>query len=135
MTLTRKDLWLLGLGAAALTAVALWAANFAGTGNGGIPEYAITLGGSVLVAGALFGWVIPRSERPARAGVLAGVAALASVAVFWTGLPFVLGPAAAALGLRGRTQGGPRGQVLAAVVTGALATLAGLAVLVADLAS
>ena len=48
----------------------------------------------------LFGRVLPGAANPARAGwILAGLA-LASCVVFWSGLPFALGFAAAYCGAR-----------------------------------
>jgi hypothetical protein len=135
MTLTRQNIMGIGLAAAVLTAVALAAANFVGTepgANGGGIEYAVTLGGSLILALAIFGWVIPRSEHPARAGLVTGVIGVLSLAAFWSGLPYVLGPAAIALGLLGRARMETRTQGAVAVVLGALATVGGLAALVAD---
>jgi hypothetical protein len=133
--LSRNDIMLGGLGAAILAAVALAVANFGGSGgNGGAPEYAVTLACSLAVAAALFGWVIPRSERPARAGLIAGLLGALALPVFWTGLPFVLGPAAVALGLLGRVRPEARGQATVALALGAFVTVAGVAGLVLDLA-
>ena len=39
----------------------------------------------------LFGRVLPAAANPARAGWILAVLALASVLVFWSGLPFALG--------------------------------------------
>lgn len=135
MTLSRQNITGIGLAAAALTTVALAVANFVGTepgDNGGGGEYAVTLGGSLLLAFALFGWVIPRTDRPARAGLIVGLLAILSLAAFWSGLPYVLGPAAIALGLLGRARTESRTQATLAVVFGALATIAGLATIVLD---
>jgi hypothetical protein len=132
MILSRQTIQLAGLAAAALTAVLLAVANFAGsTENGGGAAYAVTLGFSLVLAAVLFGLAIPRIERPARAGLIAGVLALLSVAVFWSGLPFVLGPAAVVLGLLGRARD-ERAAGTVAVALGALATVGGIAALVAD---
>ena len=38
--------------------------------NGGGMTYAVTLGGSIVLALVLFGWLIPRTERPGRAGLV-----------------------------------------------------------------
>jgi len=116
-----------------LTAVALAVANFVGSGdNGGGTEYALTLGGSLLLALALFGWVIPRTDRPARTGLIVGLLATLSLAAFWSGLPYVLGPAAIVLGLLGRTTSKSGAQGTIAVVLGVVATIAGLAAIVLD---
>ncbi len=133
MTLAQKDITLIGVAAAAFAAVALAAANFSGTEeNGGGLEYAITLGASLLVALALFGWGIPRAERPARSGLIVGLVAVLSLAAFWSGLPYVLGPAAVVLGLRGRTRSDGGMQATAAIVLGALAVIGGIAAVVLD---
>ncbi len=134
MTLSRQTIVGTGIGAAILTAAALAAANFIGDAgdNGGGPEYAITLAVSLLVAVGLFGWVIPRITRPARVGLVVGVVALLSVAAYWTGLPFVLGPAAIVLGQLGRARSETRMPATIAVVLGVLATAGAIAALVAD---
>jgi hypothetical protein len=135
MILSRQHITMTGLAAAALTAVALAAANFISTEsseNGGGIEYAVTLGGSLVLALVLFGWVIPRIDRPARAGLVVGLIAVLSLAAFWSGLPYVLGPAAVVLGLLGRSHAEDRAQATTAVVLGALATVAALAAVVLD---
>ena len=133
MTQARLNLPAVGIGAAALTAGALAIANFTGDGdNGGAGPYAVTLAVSLAVAAALFGWAIPRIERPGRAGVIAGALGLLSLAAFWSGLPYVLGPAAIALGLLGRARALERTAATTAIVLGALATIGGVAVLIAD---
>jgi hypothetical protein len=134
MTLSRQTIVGFGIGAAISTAVALAAANFMGDAgeNGGGPEYAITLAVSLLVAVGLFGWVIPRTERPAKVGLVVGVIAVLSIAAFWTGLPYVLGPAAVVLGQLGRGRSETRVPGTIAVVLGVLATAGALAALIAD---
>jgi hypothetical protein len=135
MTLSRQNINGIGLAAAVLTALALAAANFTGTGdNGGGVEYAGTLAVSILVALAIFGWVIPRSDRPARTGLVVGLLAVLSMAAFWSGLPFVLGPAAIVLGVLGRARSASRAQGTVAIVLGSLATVGGLVAIVLDLA-
>jgi hypothetical protein len=133
LTVTRQTLTAAGVAAAALAAAALAAANFVSEGeNGGAGPYAVTLAISLLVAAATFGWAIPRSGRPGRDGVVAGVFALLSLPVYWTGLPYVLGPAALVLGLIGRSRPQSRGAGTAAAVLGALATLAAIAAVIGD---
>ena len=137
MNLSRQTVLGAGIAAAALTAAALTVANFVKTepgSNGGAPEYAVTLAVSLLVALALFGWAIPRIARPAHTGLVVGVIALLSVAAFWTGLPYVLGPAAIVLGLRGRARAETRTPATISVVLGTLATAGAIAAVVLDLA-
>jgi hypothetical protein len=133
MTRSRPNLPATGIAAAALTAGALAIANFTGDGdNGGVGPYAVTLVISLAVAAALFGWAIPRLEHPGRAGVIAGAVGLLSLAAYWSGLPYVLGPAAITLGLLSRSRAEERGAGTAAVVLGVLATVGGIAAVIAD---
>ena len=128
MFLTRQTVLGVGIGSAALAAVALAAANFAGASgeNGGAGPYAVTLVVSIAVAVGMFGWAIPRSEHPGRTGLAVAVLALLSVPFYWLGLPYVLGPAAAVLGLLGRARSDNARAATAAVLLGALATIAGV---------
>jgi hypothetical protein len=134
MTLSRQTIVGTGIVAAVLTAAALAAANFLGDAgeNGGGPAYAVTLAVSLLVAVGLFGWVIPRTTRPARVGLVVGVVALLLIAAYWTGLPYVLGPAAIVLGQLGRASSETRTPATIAVVLGALATAGGIAAVIGD---
>ena len=135
MTLSRQQVFGVGLGAAVLAAIALAGANFVSTAsdeNGGAFAYASMLALSVGVALVLFGWAIPRIERPARAGLVVGLVGLLSLPVFWSGLPYVLGPAAIVLGLLGRARAGSRTSGTVAVVLGVLATVGGVAAVLID---
>lgn len=135
MTLSRQSIYGVGALAAALTAAALAVANFVSTEpgeNGGAAAYAVTLAISLVVVAAVFGWAIPRTERPAHVGLVVGALGLLSVAAFWSGLPYVLGPAAIVLGLLGRARPGRRTPATVAVVLGALATTAAIAAVVLD---
>jgi hypothetical protein len=135
MTLSRQAIHGAGMLAVALAAAALAVANFVSTEpgeNGGGVAYTVTLGISLIVAAGVFGWAIPRSERPAHVGLVVGAIGLLSVAAFWSGLPYVLGPAAVVLGLLGRTRQGQRRAGSVAVVLGALTTAAAIAAVVLD---
>jgi hypothetical protein len=132
MTLSRQNILAAGLGAAFLTTVALAAANFLGDGeNGGSGPYVVTLAFALLVGAVLFGWAIPRIERPARMGLIVGAIGVLSIAAFWTGLPFVLGPAAIVLGLLSRARAEGKAGMVAALL-GVLATVGGIAAVIAD---
>jgi hypothetical protein len=92
----------------------------------------------VTAIGAYLFWrFVPRvksapgpGNRPARDGLIASGIGLLSVAVFWTGFPFVLGAAGFVLGRLGEqrsAEAGGRGLAIAAMVVGALAfALAGV---------
>ena len=100
-----------------VAAAALAAANFTGDGsNGGAGAYAFGLAIVAVLALVLFGRVLPGVANPARAGwILAGLA-LASCVVFWSGLPFVLGFAAAYCGARAGRAGPAATGLLAVAV-------------------
>ena len=135
MSLSRQAIHGAGVLAAALAAVALAVANFVSTEpgeNGGATAYAVTLAVSLLVAAGVFGWAIPRTERPGHVGLAVGAIGLLSVAAFWSGLPYVLSPAAIVLGLLGRSRPGQRTPATVAVVLGALTTAAAIAAVVLD---
>ena len=135
MSLSRQAVHGAGVLAAALAAVALAVANFVSTEpgeNGGGAAYAATLGISLLLAAAVFGWAIPRTERPGQVGLAVGALGLLSVAAFWSGLPYVLGPAAIVLGLLGRARPGQQTPATIAVVLGALTTAAAVAAVIID---
>ena len=132
MTFTRNTTLAIGFAASALTALLLAVANFGAGENGGAGPYAVTLGVCLVVAAALFGWAIPRIERPGRAGAIVGVLAVLSIAAFWSGLPYVLGPAALVLGIAGRARPSSAAVSTVAIVLGALATAGGIAALVFD---
>jgi hypothetical protein len=134
VNLTRHNVLGIGLAASLLAALGLAAANFLGEDgeNGGVGPYVVTLAVSIVVAAVVFGWAIPRTERPGRAGIISGALALLAVAAYWTGIPYVLGPAAIALGLMGRARPDSRASGTVAVVLGVLATLAAVAAVVGD---
>ena len=135
MSLSRQAIHGAGVLAVALAAVALAVANFVSTEpgeSGGGAAYAATLAISLLVAAAVFGWAIPRTERPGHVGLAVGAIGLLSVAAFWSGLPYVLGPAAIVLGLLGRSRPGQRTPGTVAVALGALTTAAAIAAVVLD---
>ena len=84
-----------------VAAAALAVANFTGEGSsGGAGAYAFGLGLVAVLALVLFGRVLPGAAHPERAGWILAALALASCVVFWSGLPFVLGFAAAYCGAR-----------------------------------
>jgi hypothetical protein len=54
----------------------------------------------ILVAAALvFGVILPRFVKSARAGLILAIVGLLTIAVFWTGLPTILGIAATKAGI------------------------------------
>ena len=83
---------------------------------------------SLLVCAALAAWLflklVPDAKDPAKAGLILGIISVLSLIVFWSGLPVVLGAAAAALGLRAGSA--TMGRV--ALVLGAIAFVLGVVV-------
>ena len=91
---------------------------------------------SAVVAGGVFGLVLPRAMReesaPRRALTLAILGLLLIVPAFWSGLPMVLGSAGALLGYAGRNAtSGAKGSVTAFVI-GLLAVVGYLTTYVGD---
>jgi hypothetical protein len=104
--------------AIALGAVAV--ANFAGSGdNGGAGPFAICAVVTLAVGALVFGRVVPRAKqgsRPGRAAIILAVLSVVCLAVFWSGVPQVLAPAAIVAGLaRPRTGESTAAVVLASV--------------------
>ncbi len=96
------------------------------------------VGFALVMAGIVFGLVVPwaekrsqapRTNRPAKAGLVASILGLLTVVAFWSGLPVILGGAGVALGLAGReraAEAGRRRLAVAAIIVGALAVLLGV---------
>ena len=95
------------------------------------------------ITAAVFTWVVGRSmSKPdeenssARAGLVASILGVVTVAAFWSGLPIVLGSAGVLLGYeaRNRAERGARrgGMALAALIIGIVAIAAGVAASVAE---
>lgn len=85
----------------------------------------------------VFGFLVPRALRresaPGPALGLSIPALLLVVPAFWSGLPLVLGVGGLLVGNAGRTARTGSGRCIAAVVVGALAVLAYIAIYVGDL--
>ena len=102
-----------------LVIVATAVANFAGSGESGGPaEYAVGLGVCAAVAAWLFGRALPSAADPGRAAWILAAVAVLTLAVFWSGLPIVLG--------MGAVYAGTRAGRAAPAVIGALAIVAGV---------
>lgn len=100
-------------------------------------EFLIVLGFIAVAAAVVFGWIVPRGFRREAAGATAlalSVLGLLTIAVFWSGLPPILAAGGLVLGWAGRNA--QRGTFLcrAAVVVGALAIAADIAVYIQDMA-
>ncbi len=124
------------IGAAALAAYAVLG------GPESNPDQVRTLpyvvGFALVMAGIVFGLVVPwaekrsqapRTNRPAKAGLVVSILGLLTVVAFWSGLPVILGGAGVALGLAGReraAEAGRRRLAVAAIIVGALAVLLGV---------
>ncbi len=85
-----------------ITTGALAFANFGGAPaeDGGLAPYVVSVGVCAIVAAILFARVLPGAAHPARAAWILAALALATCAVFWSGLPIVLGMGAVYSGLR-----------------------------------
>jgi hypothetical protein len=81
---------------------------------------------SLALMAFFMGRLVPRvraAGRAAKGGLVLGILAFLSVAVFWLALPFALGAPALALGLEARGAGTDRGRATAAAVLGGIAIL------------
>jgi hypothetical protein len=92
-----------------------------------------------LIAAALLLRFVPATEAetdgnaPARRSLVLGVIALVTVAVFWTGLPIVVGIPALVLGAEGRARAGTYGhggEATAGALLGGVAALAAAVILI-----
>src|SRR4051812_36896921 len=95
------------LGSLAVGVVALAFGNFTGDGEeGGVVPFIVTALLMVVVTAVVWNFlVVPRVDGPrtaAVAGIVLGALAVLFAFVYWTGLPFALGPAAIALGILAR---------------------------------
>ena len=125
------------LGTAA-AAIGLNALGVYGDGTGGeasTSEFLVITGVIVVASALVFGLLVPRLVDSTKAGgvglVLAFFAAL-FVPVFWSGLTPALAVGAILLGLGARRTGSRTGLGTAAVVIGALAGLADVAIYIGD---
>ena len=96
------------IAASGLTVYAAYGDSHAGSSQrSAVP---VLVGIVLVVAAAVFGLLVPRllnairnvSPRAARGATVCGVAAFVSMVAFWSGVPLVLGAAAALLGADGR---------------------------------
>ena len=67
--------------------------------------FLVASGIAICVAFVLFWGIVPRITRPGLGGLIIGIVAVVSLAVFWLGLPSPLAGAAAVLGLAARESG------------------------------
>jgi hypothetical protein len=88
----------------------------------------VVLAVAVFAAVGPYAWRGPRN-RPALAGLVAGVVAVLGVVAYWMSVPIIAGGLAATLGVEGlrRADQGRRRMATTAVVLGSLGVLAGAA--------
>ena len=121
----------------ALIAIALTAPLLAVSSWGDSSEsnparrFVITLAVAIVCAVPVFGWAVPRARRlhDGNTAIVLAVLALLSLAVFWMGVTLVFAVGAVSAGLGASTPGGATGgRQRAAVILGALAAVAFIAV-------
>ena len=78
---------------------------------------------SIAVAIVLFWVVLPRISRPGLGALILGIIAVATIVVFWLGLPTIVGAAAIAIGLGARESSAEPSKATAGIVLGALAVV------------
>jgi hypothetical protein len=79
---------------------------------------------AIAVAVVLFWGIVPRITRPGLGGLIIGILAVVSLAVFWLGLPSPLAGAATVLGLDARESGSEAGKANAGLALAAIAVVA-----------
>jgi hypothetical protein len=79
---------------------------------------------AIAVAVILFWGIVPRITRPGLGGLIMGIVAVVSLAVFWLGLPSPLAGAATVLGLAARESGSEAGKGNAGLGLAAIAVVA-----------
>jgi hypothetical protein len=126
----------LPVGVASLAA----AAGLSILGSNSTLEWVVEVVLQAAVAALLFGVVVPRGLRAESAGgraLVMAVIAVVLVPAFWTGLPMLLGAAAALLGYAGKRAAGRAGAGMAigALVLGLLVVVAQVAIYVSDFIS
>ncbi len=91
-------------------------------------EWVVEVGIEIVATVVIFGVVVPRGLRHASAGgrgiVMAVIGLLLVVPAFWSGLPILLGSAAALLGHAGKRAPSGAGRSTAALVLGLLVVVA-----------
>jgi hypothetical protein len=88
-------------------------------------RYFLIASAIAIAAGVILFWVIvPRVRRPGLGGLIIGILAVLSLAVFWLGLPSPLAGAAAVLGLAARESGSETGKGNAALALAAITVVA-----------
>lgn len=105
------------VGVGSFAAAVFWTAM----GAHDVGELAVVVAACAVVAGGVFGFVLPRAMReesaPGTALTLSVLGLLLIVPAFWSGLPMVLGAAGALLGYAGRAaRTGAKGSITALVV-------------------
>ena len=113
----------------AVIAVVLANTNVAEGESGGTREMIGTLIFVAVIAAALYFLLRRRAGSSAPVGLLLGVVAVVAIGIFWSGLPFLLGGAAVAVGRRATDQGK---LPLVAQILGAVAVLGGVVALITD---
>lgn len=97
--------------------------------NGGTGPALVTAIICLLLAAALFGFVVPRASNVERTTLILGIVAFVSIAVFWSGITPVLAAASVATAAR---LSAPSRKALIAQVLGVVATVAALAITLAQ---
>jgi hypothetical protein len=95
--------WLLAGGGVTLGLAAMAVDHLIGDDPGleDPPAFLISVAIILTITALLFDRVVRRARDPGRAGFIVAVLAVASLPLIWLGVPFVVAPAAIALGRRG----------------------------------
>lgn len=134
-TTSERTMAPVAIGAIATATVLAAVGTWGGGDKYGAKEFLVVCAIIAVAAAVVFGWIVPRGLQHEAAGAAAltlSTLGFLSIAVFWTGLPPVLAAGGALLGWAGRNAERGRGLCRAALVIGALALVADVAVYVTD---
>ncbi len=123
--------------AVALAAIGTYVDN-SSSNDQGTREFLVVCAIIAVGAAVVFGWIVPKMlDRTAQGtpALVLAVLGLATVVVFWIGLPPILAAAGGLLGWAGRNAARGAGRSRAAVAIAVLAVIADVAILVADTAT
>jgi hypothetical protein len=116
--------WGVGAASVALAVALLAIGAFRSDDDHELRYFLIASAIAVAAAAIVFLLIVPRIRRAGLGSLIIGIIAVASIALFWLGLPSVFAGAAAALGTPARAEGSERGKATAGLVLAAFAVAA-----------
>ena len=136
-TISERTMAPVAIGAIALATALAALGTYGDSGNDDhkTREFIVVCAIIAVAAAVVFGWVVPRGLQREAGGAVAltlSILGFVTIAAFWSGLPPIFAAGGALLGWAGRDAERGRGLCRAAVVIGALALIADIAVYIGD---